>query len=190
MSLLLKSQRDIHVHVENGPAGELQFINGKFSISSREQSTKLSINQWSSAFIVFMSIMLERFPAEAQELLKYFRDIRLAGSRSPNWWKYDEQFRQLKASNSSSSWGIINVELWLINISSLVGLSTTPGQLNAQLSESSHKIPSATQSPKLITRNLYNSGHPCPFYPKCKFSHSCEACGGNHKKSTCRSHSK
>lgn len=190
LSLLLKSQRDIHEYVENGPVGELQFKNGTFSISSREQSTRLSINQWSSAFIVFIAIMLERFPARAQELLKYFRDIRLAASRSPNWWKYDEQFRQLKASNPSSSWGTINMELWLINISSSVGPSTTQGQSNAQFNKSSQKTPSATQSSKLITCHFFNSGNKCPFYPNCRFSHSCEACGGNHKKSTCRSHNK
>ena len=59
-----------------------------------------------------------------QELLKYMSDVRLGAQRSSSlgWKPYDEQYRLRKACNTMSSWGIVDVELWLLYISS----STTP----------------------------------------------------------------
>ena len=64
--------------------------------------------------------MIEKHPGKAQELLKYLRDIRLAAYRAPSalaWVQYDEQFRLKKSRNPSSSWGVIDNELWLIFMS-------------------------------------------------------------------------
>lgn len=79
--------------------------------------TFLSIDKWTSAFIIFTIIMLEKYRSRAQELLKYMGDVRMAADRSGNgWFAYDEQFRLCKVSDQHSSWGIINSELWLIHV--------------------------------------------------------------------------
>jgi hypothetical protein len=51
-------------------------------------------------------------------------DVRLGTQRSSSlgWKSYDEQYMLRKACNTMSSWGIVDVELWLLYISS----STTP----------------------------------------------------------------
>ena len=61
-------------------------------------------------------------------------DVRLGAQRSSSlgWKPYDEQYRLRKARNPMSSWGIVDVELWLLYIS----LSTTP--LSFGNSQSTH----------------------------------------------------
>lgn len=82
----------------------------------RKQNSQLSIEKWTSAFMIYMSIMFEHNPALAQQMLKYLRDIRIAASRSHHWYKYDEQFRLRKVSNPAMSWGDIHNEFWLLYV--------------------------------------------------------------------------
>jgi hypothetical protein len=77
-----------------GGQGEIRLSDGKLRVVNDKPSTSLTIDKWTSAFIVFMSVMLEKYRTRYQELLKYFKDIRLAAARSPSGWhQYDEQFR-------------------------------------------------------------------------------------------------
>jgi hypothetical protein len=56
-------------------------------------NTFLTINKWITAYVIYMSVMLEKYRTRSQELLKYLKDIRLAATRSPTgWYLYDEQF--------------------------------------------------------------------------------------------------
>jgi hypothetical protein len=190
MSILLKSTSQLHDYADDGPFGELQIKNGKLCITKLRGSTfKSSVEQWSSAFIVFISIFIEPFPNRSQELLKYLRDIRLAATRSDSWWKYDEQFRHNKSNNRSSSWGTINLELWLLHVNGHVTRAqefigqTRPAirQPTTQVSgpPTSKLFKQRMVSPKagLLTCNYFNSGRNCPFNP-CRYSHVCRLCGG------------
>lgn len=76
------------------------------SVAKRKQNSQFSIEKWTFAFMIYMSIMFEHNLALAQQMLKYMRDIRLAASRSHHWYKYDEQFRLRRVSNPAMSWGI------------------------------------------------------------------------------------
>jgi hypothetical protein len=102
-------------------AADLIIKGGKLAVERKVQQKSIyNINLWTSAFIIFTSIMIEKHPGKAQELLKYLRDIRLAAYRAPSalaWVQYDEQFRLKKSKNPSSSWGVIDNELWLIYLS-------------------------------------------------------------------------
>jgi hypothetical protein len=74
-----------------------------------------------------MSIMLEKYRTRYQELLNYFKGIRLAAIRSPSGWhQYDEQFRLRMAANPNASWGVVNQESWLFYVNS----STTKPQVD------------------------------------------------------------
>ena len=55
---------------------------------------------------------------QAQEMLKYMRDIRLAVIRSFTWYKYGEQFRisRVRVSNQSMPWGEIHRVSWLMYV--------------------------------------------------------------------------
>ena len=92
--ILLKSAKELSNLVDQGTTWELYFKNGQFLVApSRVTSTKLNIEQWSSAFIIFMAVFLERHPNRSQEILKNFQDVKIAASRSITWWKYDQQFQ-------------------------------------------------------------------------------------------------
>ena len=119
LSLLLKSSRELANAMED--QGGLVYKDGKLVIEKQVQGKPLyNIHSWTSAFLIYISVMIERHPGKAQELVKYLRDIRLLASRAPStsaWVKYDEQFRLKKVRNPASSWGLIDSELWLICMS-------------------------------------------------------------------------
>ncbi|CAG2203971.1 unnamed protein product [Mytilus edulis] len=104
--------------MEEVDEGDLKLKRGKICIEKRSSSVYLSINEWTSAFMVFMSVYIEKYSTRAQELLKYMRDIRLAATRSENWATYDEQFRLKIEKNPNLSWGNIHGEYWLLHITS------------------------------------------------------------------------
>lgn len=112
LSLLLKSAKEINNSL--GGQGEIQIRDGKLCIVKSNFGPYLTIDKWTDAFMIFMSVMLEKFRTRAQEMLKYMRDIRLAAARSQGWFKYDEQYRLRKASHPESSCGVINHEFRLI----------------------------------------------------------------------------
>ena len=78
----------------------------------------VSINTWTSAFLVYSSIYLQRHPSRVQELLKYADIVRTAASRFGGWgWRsYDQQFRMRQQSQPSRSWSIIDGELWALYV--------------------------------------------------------------------------
>ena len=87
LSLLLKSATEMDDFYSQR---EVQCKNGRLSVVKRKHEAQLTIEMWTSAFMTFMSIVLEHNVVQAQEMLKYMRDIRLAASRSFNWYTYDE----------------------------------------------------------------------------------------------------
>jgi hypothetical protein len=112
-------------NVQRQDTRKLVIVNGELSMQSGNLRTKINnIEQWTSAFIIFISIYFSAHENRVQELLKYMSDFRLGSQQSSSlgWKPYDEQYRLRKACNPMSSWGIVDVELWLLYISS----STTP----------------------------------------------------------------
>jgi hypothetical protein len=76
----------------------------------------LNIESWTTAFVIYMDILLEKWPFRAREYLIYMQNIRLAASSCQNngWLVYDEQYRLKKARFPFSSWGVIDQELWIL----------------------------------------------------------------------------
>ena len=55
-----------------------------------------SIQQWVSAFNIFVSVYSEKFTAETPRLMKYCEVVRDLAQKSGDWIWYDEQFRYLR----------------------------------------------------------------------------------------------
>lgn len=73
-----------------------------------------NIEQWTSAFLIFASIYLERHTTRARELLKYMEIIRsITRFGGYNWRAYDMQFRLRQARQPQRTWSVIDTELWL-----------------------------------------------------------------------------
>lgn len=216
-STLLKPEREALNDLE---AGDIKIKNQKIVLEPSKPRSFLDIDDWTSAYIIFMSVMLEKFQTRTQEMLKYMRDIRLASRRSTRfgWGTYDEQYRLRKERDPYSSWGVINQELWLFYVHSNTrydthnyqGISTykTNNWQNNNVSNSSASASSThinTMSNRQVKRDttpnqsskqktggilycrFYNQGTDCHFYPRCRYLHACEICGGKHRRVQCRS---
>ena len=86
----------------------LMLVRGEVVTQPHQNYVKIySIDQWTTAFIIFSSIFCKVHTHRFQELLKYMSTVRQAAKRcSGMGWKiYDEQYRLRKANNPSSSWG-------------------------------------------------------------------------------------
>ena len=192
LCLLIKSPREL----ANFPNqdGELVVRGGRMKVESGPSRPLSNIHIWTSAFIVYMSVMLEkgehnRHVSLAQELLKYMRDIRFAASKSLGWVSYDEQFRLRKARKPQSSWGVINQDLWAFYISTNMrdfgGQSPTnnftmQGMAIPPEPTSFRRASGKINTPSTRTCNAYNTkGKRCNFNP-CRFRHVCSGCFGQH----------
>ncbi|CAG2220484.1 unnamed protein product [Mytilus edulis] len=179
---LLRTQKEM----EEVDEGDLKLKRGKICIEKRSSGVYLSINEWTSAFMIFMSVYIEKYNTRAQELLKYMRDIRLAATRSENWATYDEQFRLKIEKNPNLSWGNIHGEYWLLHITSptvhnSVSVQSQGYRTNTQnrgnynsnaatLSNNrTHKKSQVTSGSVNMSCKYYNNGNDCPYFPRYDF---------------------
>jgi len=201
LSTLLKSQRELEE-----TEGDLKCKKGRLCIEKRSSGVELSINDWTSAFMVYMSVYIEKYRTQGQELLKYMRDIRLAASRSENWAVYDEQFSLKIEKNPNLSLGNIPGEYWLLHVNS----PSTSGHHSYQTGQQQTYVPRIyTQNKMQLSSNqvnpqnnikpranqqssnpsMYcrycNNGTDCPYFPRCRFKHVCELCDGSHIRAHC-----
>jgi hypothetical protein len=74
------------------------------------------IEQWTTAYTLYMSVMTHQFPRRAQELPQYTSLIRLTAQthRGRGWCIYDHKFRYKAVLNPSLDWSIIDQQLWLM----------------------------------------------------------------------------
>lgn len=73
-----------------------------------------TVEQWTTAFQVFVTVYTSRFPTSAPALMKYGEIIRDLAGRGAGWRFYDENFRYLMQKQPNAvSWGEIHWELWL-----------------------------------------------------------------------------
>ena len=73
------------------------------------QNTKriATIDQWTSAFQIFVAIYTVRFPETAPALMKYSATVRDLAAKNAHWRYYDENFRYLRQ-KSLFPWGEIH----------------------------------------------------------------------------------
>ena len=194
-NLLLKSNRDL-VN-ESYLKSDLTVRGGTLSVVKKTTTPIKNIHVWSSAFLVYASILLEKWPNKGLELFKYLHSVRLAASRGypGGWVQYDEQYRLRKAQSPTSSWGIVDMEIWMLCVSTPNNSSLSTGFTNhanipqAQgnyLSANSREFNFNSPPSRNFCRN-FNRGGRCQFGRYCKFSHRCSRCNGNHPITVCRS---
>ena len=149
---------------------------GRLVVLPPQNTVKIqTIEQWTSAFILFISVYCRTHPNRFQELLKYLYMVRVGASRCPanslGWKAYDEQFRLRKACDPTSSWAVVDVELWLLYISS--------GSVNNQAFN--NRFSFSNFSMKCYSFNY--SGR-C-FRQACPYNHLCLRCSGSHPVVNC-----
>jgi hypothetical protein len=127
-SLLLKSAKELVSDPQY--SGELTIKGGQLTVVQQKQSPISSIHVWTSVFIIYMEVMLEKWPNKGHEYLKYMYDVRLAAEREfgTGWGTYDEQLRLRKARSPASTCGDVDMELWLIYVATHEKPKLTVGQ--------------------------------------------------------------
>jgi hypothetical protein len=103
LNLFLKSAKDL----VNEPSleGELAIKGRIFTVVNQKKNSINNIRVWTSTFMIYASVMLEKFTNNGQEYLMYMQTVRKAASRGVNggWVQYDEQFRLRKTHYPTSS---------------------------------------------------------------------------------------
>ena len=128
-----------------------------------------TIDTWSKAFNIYMSIYLEKHHDQAKPLLKYVQIVRHLASQGGDFVTFDENVRYLRQS-SSVPWDTYHSELY---VEALVPRIAVP---NPQVTNQS-----------TIPRGYCFPFHSGKFCSGCQFSHMCPTCHQAHSRSKCHS---
>lgn len=199
LDLLLKSARELAI--DNNVQGDITLRGNSLTVVNKSTQPIKNIHVWSSAFMIYASLMLEKFPNKGLEFFKYMHTVRMAASRgySLGWVNYDEQYRLRKAASPSSSWGVVDMELWMLCVSTPPSGNIGFGNVDRQfrnstpIANTSHNVNlgSALNFQRRGDTNnsvcrLFNRGLQCKFGKNCKYLHKCAKCNGNHPIANCR----
>ena len=212
--LLLKSAKELAT--DSYLDGDFVLKGGALTIVNKKPNSVNNIHSWTTAFMIFMDIMLEKWPFKAREYLKYMQSIRIAASRGCNngWVAYDEQYRIKKTRLPFSSWALIDQELWVLYIvTNSAGHQTDEFGISNSRSPTSYSYNSTldNQNRPHFRNGISNYGQNfdnsfrarvavqrfrqkcfrfneerCTFGKKCKFEHRCTKCSGPHPVTKCR----
>jgi hypothetical protein len=82
-----------------------------------QENTKdiTTIDQWVSAFSVFMAVYCQKFKDAAPDLIKYMDTIRNMSKQKEDRYQYDIEFRKSKL-QLQISWGNMHHHLWLTHM--------------------------------------------------------------------------
>ena len=162
----------------------LTLENSKVKKASQPTSRITDIEQWTTAFIVYMSVMTHKFPGRGQELFNYLTLIRHAAQthRGLGWCIYDHKFRCKAALNPSQNWSLIDQQLWLMIFTSSPDILV---QQYPHFSNGPHNWASSEGVRGGLSRN-FNRGVGC-FRQPCQYQHLCNTCNGTHSGSACPS---
>ena len=129
-----------------------------------------SIDQWTSAFQIYVAIYTERAPKDTPALMKYGSVIRELATLGANWQFYDANFRKLRQSQGIP-WDHIHSELWLRSHSFRDKPTTHPKRAK-------HEGP-------YIPNGYCWKFHRGIHCPGCSFKHQCFRCGQSHPIAKC-----
>ena len=132
-----------------------------------------TINQWLSAFNIFVAIYSEKLPTDTPKLMKYCEIVRDIAAKPGDWLYYDEQFRFIRQSAPAQyPWDAIHWELYP-NFRPKTQFSSDKGLLRSR-----------SQSFPRGTCWRFHAGKVCN---GCRFEHICYKCGSKHPAAQCSS---
>jgi hypothetical protein len=152
---------------------QVVLIDGVLSTQEKTKQTTHTIEKWTDAFIVYISIYTPAHPEKYQALLKYMHIVRLGASRinGLGWKTYDEQFRLKMGIDPVKSWEIVDQELWLLYMRNT----------RNSLPDSYKNDKSKTSVNKCYN---FNKMGMCDRVP-CNYKHVCFSCSGHHPYYAC-----
>ena len=115
LSKLLPKNLSLHDEEDNLV---LSLENSVVKVSKKSKQTASTpitdIEQWTTAFTSYMSVLIDKLPTRSQELLQYVSLIRYAARvhKGLGWAIYDFKFRQKASVNKSINWSVVDTQLW------------------------------------------------------------------------------
>jgi len=163
----------------------LQLLGPRVAVAPKKIKPIATLAGWNSAFLRFVAIRCERFPAEAVPLMKYGEIIGDLARRSDYAWRYyDRKFRQLRQTKPAP-WDKLHTEYFLyatVNPQRQVSSSTNYTG-SSQPFRRGPQAPSNRQPTGFC--NSYNDTGFCS-RPNCKYQHICRFCNNRHPVLECR----
>ena len=140
----------------------------------------LTIDEWLTAFNVFVAFYTVKTPSAIPSLMKYCEVIRDTAAKQGNWHYYDEQFRFLCQSKPDRyPWDNVAWELWHQALHS----SLTTSRPN---SNNDFRTRRPNQRPfQSFPKGVCWRFHAGQFCRGCNFKHSCFKCGSVHPATQC-----
>ncbi len=140
-----------------------------------EKKEVKNINLWTTAFLIYIDILIEKHAKRVKELLKYTTVIRsfaenMAGS---GWVEYDTKFRKKQERDPTRSWATIDMELY----AGMLLYNTSPKPTFYGWPQdgvrNNFSFRRKTEGAACFD---YNGGF-CRFgVSRCRFSHKCNVC--------------
>jgi hypothetical protein len=148
-------------------------------VPQQQKRSFLTIQQWDSAFAIYMSVYLQRYPLQVADLLQYSQQIKSMAANSARWWQYDENFRRHRA-QTQISWASTLLDKFL---QAYVGVTSPKVNQSGSFQEKKGKNGQSNSQTfrKKFKKGLcfrFNQGLICS--SGCRFDHSCDTCGGAH----------
>ena len=172
LSQLLKPQEwdqyDISMsNINNGPS---------LCLKPKRHSKLNSIDQWISAFNIYMSIYISKYTDQSKSMIKYIEMIRSISKNGGDFISFDEDVRYLRQSEPSP-WDTFHSQLYVDSL------------LKHKLKNTNVQVSNQKQTMFVPKGHCfaYHRGDGCS---GCQFSHRCPQCKGFHQVSTCRSYVK
>ena len=143
---------------------------GKISTTNSSKRKFMSIEQWTDAFNVFMSVYRLKFPEQSEHLATYLNTVRKIANENGHWHFYDTNFRKIMHS-IGLQWNQIHSELY---VTALTRKQKQPFRSGRDLPASGR---SRQDNAIKGTCNRFNKGAECS---GCQYKHICRHCGGRH----------
>ena len=163
----------------------LSLENSVIRVNKAKATSITNIEEWTSAFTAYMSVIISKHPNRAAELLEYLSLIRYAAKylRGLGWCVYDVKFRQKAAAHKSIKWSVIDSQLWLKTF------TVAPSLMKEDIGffqSGPSSMPSTVRENEYRTCHNYNKDIPCVRTP-CPYAHKCNkpGCGRDHLEIRC-----
>ena len=135
-----------------------------------------SLNQWLSAFSIFVAIYSEKFAQETPKLMKYCEIVRDIAAKPGDWQFYDEQFRYIRQSAPEQfPWDAVHWELWLKAVTNFRPKTNVTSDKSSTRSRTRQSFPKGTCW-------AFHGGRVCN---GCRYEHICYKCGSKHPAPQC-----
>ena len=163
----------------------LTLENSVIRVNKVKATSITNIEEWTSAFTSYMSVIISKHPTRAAELLEYLSLIRYAANyhRGLGWCVYDVKFRQKAPANKFLKWSTIDCQLWLKTF------TVAPPLMKEELvffQSGPSPMSSTARGNESRTCHNFNRGFSCARAP-CPYAHKYNrpSCGGDHPGTRC-----